>query len=258
MILIHPAHRHLIAARCTSLVMYLLSLTNPHSAPPSLTFPSTPKFQACSTRFSQDTTYLANNAFSMATKPDLEIYYHRAAFCLVPSTFFAAINKGNFSTWPGLTALLISKHLPKILAIAKGHAKLAQKNVRSMRPPALTPYPTPDLPVTSDPPPAPDTRTKTIRITVIEPSDLLAMDITSRFSTISSRGYNYIIVCYIYDTNGIIVCSMKNRSVSEHIRVYQDIFSYLEKCGLRQAVRKWTMNVPKRSRKLLWINTKTN
>ena len=62
--------------------------------------------------------------------------------------------------------------------------------------------------------------------------------LTGRFPTIYSRGYNYIIVCYIYDTNGIIVRPMKNRSVAEHIRVYQEIFSYSEKCELRPAVHK--------------------
>ena len=98
MIPTHPAHQNLIATRCPYLGMYLLSLTNPNSAPPSLTFPIPPKFQAYSTRFSQDTTYLENNAFSMATKPDLAIYYHRAAFCLVPSNFIAAINKRKIST----------------------------------------------------------------------------------------------------------------------------------------------------------------
>ena len=31
---------------------------------------------------------------------------------------------------------------------------------------------------------------------------------------------------------------MKNRSVAEHIRVYNEIFGYLEKWGLRLAVHK--------------------
>ena len=180
--------------------MYLLSLNNLHSDPPSLTFPSTPKLQACSTRFAQDTTYLVNNAFSMTTNPDLAIYYHRTAFCPVSSTFIAAINKVNFTTWPGLTAELISKHLPKSLATAKGHANLARKNFRSNRLPETTPDTTSGLQVTSDPPPEPDTRTKTICITVLKPSGLLATDLTGHFPTISSRGYNYIIVCYINDT----------------------------------------------------------
>ena len=87
--------------------MYLMSLTDPHSAPPPLTVPSMPTLQACSTRFNKGANYLANNAFSMATKPDLAMYYHRAAFSPVPTTFITAINNGNFSTWPVLTAELI-------------------------------------------------------------------------------------------------------------------------------------------------------
>ena len=170
----------------------------------------------------------------MATNPDLAMYYHRAAFSLVLTTFITEINNGNSSTWPGLTADLIAKHLPKSLVIAKGHDKLAKKNIRSTRPQS----PTPDLPVTSDPPQATVTRTKTIHITVVEPSGLLATDLTSFFPTISIRGYNYIIVCYIYDTNGIIVRPMKNRSVAEHIRVYNEIFGYLEKRLLSTAVHK--------------------
>ena len=188
--------------------MYLMYLTNPNSAPPSLTFPSMPILQACSKRFNKGTNYLANNAFYMATNPDLEMYYHRAAFSPVPTKFITAINNGNLSTWPGLTAELISKHLPKILATAKGHDKLARKNISSTRPQD----PTPDLLVT---------RTKTIYISVVEPSNLLGTDLTGLFPTIASRGYYYIIVCYIYDTDGIIVRPMKNRSVAEHIRVYQ-------------------------------------
>ena len=146
----------------------------------------------------------------MATKLDLAMYYYCAAFTPVPTTFISAINNGNFSTCLGLTAELISKHLPKSLATEKGHNTLARQNVRSNRP--------------QEPPVS---RTKTIQITVVEPSDLLAMDLTGRFPTISSRGYNYIIVCYIYDKNGIIVRPMKNRSVVEHIRVYNEIFGYL-------------------------------
>ena len=80
MMLIHPNHKKLRAARCPSSGMYLMSLTNPHSDQPPLTVPSMPTIQACSTRFNKGTNYLVNNAFAMATNPDLAMYYHRAAF----------------------------------------------------------------------------------------------------------------------------------------------------------------------------------
>ena len=133
-----------------------------------------------------------------------------------------------------------SKTTPQKPRNSKSSCKACQKNIRSTRPQD----PTPDLPVTSDPPQATVTRTKTIHITVVEPSDLLATDLTGRFQTISNRGYNNIIVCYIYDTNGIIVHPMKNLSVAEHIRVYQEIFGYLEKRFLHPAVHKMDNECP--------------
>ena len=134
MMLTHPNHKNLCAAICPSSGMYLMSLINPHSAPPTPTVPSMATLQACSTRFNKSTNYVVNNALAMATKLDLAMCYHRAAFSPVPTTFISAINKGNFSTWLGLTAELISKHLPKSLATAKGHNKLARKILRSTRP----------------------------------------------------------------------------------------------------------------------------
>ena len=71
------------------------------------------------------------------------------------------------------------------------------------------------------------------------------------WSSDNSRGYNYIIVCYIYDTNGIIVCTMKNRSVAEHIRVYNEIFGYLEKRGLRPAVHKMDNECPQELKNII-------
>mgnify|MGYP004207324227 CR=1 FL=1 len=84
---------------------------------------------------------------------------------------------------------------------------------------------------------------------------LLATDLTGRFPTISSRGYNYTIVCYIYDTNGIIVRPMKNRSTSEHIRVYTDIFDFLQNSGLRPAIYKMDNECQKALRDII-VNVK--
>ena len=240
MMLTHPNHKNLCAARCPSSGMYLMSLINPHFAPPTPTVPSMPTLQAWSTRFNKGTNYVVKNAFAMSTKPDLAMYYHRAAFSPVPTTFVSAINNGNFSTWPVLTAELIYKHLSKSLATSKVHNKLARQNVRSTRP--------------QEPPVA---RTKTVQITVVEPSDLLATDLTGRFRTISSWGYNYIIVFNIYDTNGILLRPMKNRSVAEHIRVYNEIFGYLEKRGLRPAVHNKDNECPQELKDIIVHQNKT-
>ncbi len=55
-------------------------------------------------------------------KSEVASYFH--ASCGSPttkSTFIHAIKQGNFLSWPGLTANLISKHLPPSIATAKGH-----------------------------------------------------------------------------------------------------------------------------------------
>ena len=91
---------------------------------------------------------------------------------------------------------------------------------------------------------------------VVEPSDLLATDLTGLFPTISIQDYNYIIVCYIFDTNGIIVRPMKNRSVAEHIRVYNEIFGCLEKRGLRPAVHKMDNECPQELNDIIFHQNK--
>ena len=252
MILSHPLHQKLIARRCPSSGMYLLSLTDPHTLPsPHQHVPSSlSNFKSCSARHAPVTSILANNAFAMSTKPDLAMYYHRAAFCPVPSTFIKAINNGAFASWPGLTAELISKHLPKSLATAKGHLKLARKNVRSTNSPPL-PAPLQLTQQQADTPTLPASKTKTAFFKILEPKDLIASDLTGRFPVMSSKSMNYIMVCYVYDSNGILIRPMKNRSKAEHIRVYNDIFQNLEKRGLRPNVHRMDNECPKALRTII-------
>ena len=63
------------------------------------------------------------SAYKIKTKADLVQYLHRCAFSPVIHTWTKAINAGYFATWPGLTSELVHKHLPKLLATAKGHLK---------------------------------------------------------------------------------------------------------------------------------------
>ena len=100
--------------------------------------------------------------------------------------------------------------------------KLQRQHVRSTQPP----------PVLDMPPPV---RSKQIFMTILEPKNLLATDLTGRFPVLSSKGSKYICVCYVHDSNSILVRPMKSRAEAEHIRVYKDIFQYLAARGLRPA-----------------------
>ena len=122
LILHHPKHKDLFAFRCPNSGMYILNLKCPHNSTQAFNnFSSDCPLQLSNSL--QDAT-VTNNVFSMTTKADLAIYYHRAAWSPVPATFITAIQQGYFATWPGLTAALISKHLPKSINTTKGHMKL--------------------------------------------------------------------------------------------------------------------------------------
>ena len=75
----------------------------------------------------------ACSAYEMRTKADLVQYLHRCAFSPVVHTCTKAIDAGYFSTWPGLTSELVQKHLPKLLANAKGHLKKDRQNISSTK-----------------------------------------------------------------------------------------------------------------------------
>ena len=63
------------------------------------------------------------------TKRELAQYFHAAAFSPVKSTFLDAIDNSHFTSWPGLSASLISKHLPQSPFTVKGHLDQKQKNI---------------------------------------------------------------------------------------------------------------------------------
>ena len=53
-------------------------------------------------------------------------------------------------------------------------------------------------------------------------------DPTGRFPTTSSRVMNYILIVYVYNCNAILARPMKNRLSKEKIKVYKEIYRYLE------------------------------
>ena len=82
---------------------------------------------------------------------DLAIYLHAACFSPAKHTFLKAIKNNHFIGWPGLSASLISKHLPLTIATAKGHIKQERQGLQSTSKANLLThdmdmYPTPDVP----------------------------------------------------------------------------------------------------------------
>jgi hypothetical protein len=137
----------------------------------------------------------ANSAIqNIRTKQDLAAFLHDCAFSPMPSTFLRSVKRGHFSSWPGLTTSLITKHLAKSLATSKGHIQIEQKNIQSTK---LTT----DLPLATSldfsPSQEPNnSRTHPAFATILPFTELRKSysDQTGKFPTQSSRGYNYVMI----------------------------------------------------------------
>ena len=68
-------------------------------------------------------SFFANHVYITKTKLNLIMFYHAACFSPPKSTFIQAIKRNAFTSWPGLTAELVAKYLPKTEATVKGHTK---------------------------------------------------------------------------------------------------------------------------------------
>jgi hypothetical protein len=173
------------------------------------------------------------------TKQDLATFLHACTFSPLPSTFLRAVQRGHFNTWPGLTSSLITKYLPKSLATSKGHLRMQQKNIQSTKPITITP----DLPlaVSLDVSPSREpnnTPTHVVFTSMITSTDLHKSysDQTGKFPVQSSRGYNYVMVLYDYDSNAILTKPLKTRQSSELTKAWTDLHTRLKLNGYAPAL----------------------
>ena len=143
------------------------------------------------------------------TKSDLALFLHAAAGYPTKSTLITAIKKGYFMTWPGLTTELIQKYLPTSVPTIKGHIKQEQQNLRSTK--IL-----PEIKIEPDTIPPSTSTSKNCFFTITtKETGTTYSDLTGRYPITSSRGNQYIIICYDYDTNSIQAHPTKTRNAAE-------------------------------------------
>jgi hypothetical protein len=174
----------------------------------------------------QPMPHQAYSAYHTSSQADHISFLHAAAGYPVPSTWIKAIDRGHYTTWPGLSSSAVRKHLPKSLATVQGHLNQSRQNLRSTKPnPKLIADPAP----ISDPtiPASPHERTHHVFAAVHDVTGQIYTDLTGRFPVQSSRGYKYILVLYDYDSNAILTEPMRNRSDTEHLRAYNKLHQYL-------------------------------
>jgi hypothetical protein len=69
-----------------------------------------------------------NNVYSLPLMAQTIKYLHAAAGYPVEDTWIAAINAGNYNTWPGLSAQAVRRHFPELDETQKGNMKKQQQN----------------------------------------------------------------------------------------------------------------------------------
>ena len=178
------------------------------------------------------TKQLANGAIkNVKTKQDLAEFLHACAYSPEPSTLLRAIERGHFTSWPGLTSSLVTKHLPKSLATSKGHLRMEQQNIQSTKITSNLPIETSlDIAPSQEPNNA---RTNVVFTALLPTNDLKKSysDQTGRFPVQSSRGYQYVMILYDYDSNAILSKPLKSRQASELTTAWTKLHEKLQDNG---------------------------
>jgi hypothetical protein len=171
------------------------------------------------------------------SKTQLAQYHYGSCGSPVASTWKKSIKNGNFITWPGIETISVDADLPKSIDSAKGHLNQERKNLQSTRIPSSgnTP-PKDDNNENNDFFPLPDKpNVKTFEacamITPFVAKNTAYHDLTGRFPHRSSRGNEYLLIIYDYDSNSILHCPLKNKTAGEIKRGWISIHERLSRGG---------------------------
>jgi hypothetical protein len=133
--------------------------------------------------------------------------------------------------WPGITTRAVRRHLPKSIITSLGHLDQQRANKQSTKTPPIAPT-TPTAPR----PPTP--RTHNIFVDCRPITGQIFSDLPGRFVLPSSRGNNYLLVVYDYDSNAILAEPIKNRTATQIVSAYQRIHRQLVASGLRPSLQR--------------------
>ena len=160
----------------------------------------------------------ALNAHDLPSVGALVRYLHAATGFPVNSTWFAAIEAGNYASWPGLTYANAKNYFPISIETAQGHLTQSRQGVCYTKP-------KPD-PVTGPP----KTNSKELYITT-EPISKLYTDDIGRLPVRSRSGNNFLVLPYHVDTNVILVEPFEYRHDRHCLAAADQIMTRLTKRG---------------------------
>ena len=164
---------------------------------------------------------------------DVVAFHHAALGSPTFSTLQKALDNGYLSGFPGLSSQSLRRYPPFSAATIKGHQDLARKNVKSTKPKSESP-PKPVDDTLSDffpSSPSPSQRAHACYIALHEVTGQIYTDQTGRFPIPSSRGNNYLMILYDYDSNAILAEPMTNRTSKEILAAYKRLVKKLADAG---------------------------
>jgi hypothetical protein len=180
-----------------------------------------------------------NHAHDNNNQKDLINYLHDACFSPVKSTWIKAIKNGNFSSWPGLNEQNVEKYLSRSTSTAKGHLNQQRQNARTAKIKDAEKMDT-------EPDPDHGIKTQYVYAAAIDAGQIYT-DQTGIFPVVSSKGNNYIMVLYDYDSNAILAQPIKNRTAPGLLKAFQFMEQELVAKGLKPKL----MNLDNEASKLL-------
>ena len=145
-------------------------------------------------------------------------YLHACAGSPALTTFQAAIKKGNFLTWPNIENINFHKYIPNQVATSKGHMDQERQGIQSTR---------------NDTTPAQQEKTNNVIADIVPftAKELAYSDQTGKFPFRSTRGHEYIMILYDYDSNAILARPFKNRQAKELVDTWEELYGQLTKNG---------------------------
>jgi hypothetical protein len=180
-----------------------------------------------------------NHAHDNINQKYLINYLHAACFSPVKSTWIKAIKNGHFTPWPGLTEHDVERHLSKSTSTTKGNLNQQRQHERS------TKVKDPKL-IMTEPDLDQGIKTQYVHAATIDAGQIYT-DQTGRFQVVSSKGNNYIMILYDYDSNAILAQPIKDRTAPELLRAFQVMEQEVVAHGLKPKL----MKLDKEASKLL-------
>jgi hypothetical protein len=185
-----------------------------------------------------------NSLMPEGTIAEVVRFIHKSLNSPTSTTLIKAINNGNLAGFPAMTETNIKRYLPKSEETCLGHLDQKRKGSKSTKPKIVkeeTIAPKEEIATTIS-----DGKTNFIYAAIvntdnnngIEQTGKIFTDQTGKFPAFSSRGYNYILVLYDYDSNAILAEPIKSRKQDEIVKAYKALHAYLTKRGLRPKLQK--------------------